>query len=1583
MVYFKQNYAVLIGINNYRNGIPILNTAVADAAGIAQILQDKHGYQVQQYLDEAATLEKLRTLLQGFLTEIEADDRLIFYFAGHGIALNGDDGPQGYLIPQDARLGEVSTYLPMVEVEAALTQLPCRHCLIILDCCFGGAFRWSSTRKLVPVTEVIYKERYDRFVQDPAWQVITSAAHDQYALDALDLKNDRGIASASSHHSPFAAALMEALVGAADAHPPAQNGQPAGDGVITATELYLYLRDRVEVATETQQQRQTPGIWPLNCHDKGEYIFLSPGHALNLPPAPPLDTSKNPYRGLESFDEAQSELFFGRAALTKALAQFVAQHPLTVVLGASGSGKSSLVKAGLMPFLRRQGEQDSRQPWQILDSIRPGEAPFKALRNALLQKGVPAAVDETTADADLLSRYLAAWCQHHTDRKLLLVIDQFEELITLNRDEPQAEEFLMALVRAIASYPDQLRLVLTLRSDFEPQFQHGALKESWSGARFVVPPMTRAELRESIEEPASHRVMYFQSDDAKQPLVDQLIDEVADMPGALPLLSFTLSELYLKYLERQDEAKKRGDTIDRAITEADYRDLGGVARSLTRRADQEYEALVMRSAAAGTEPPSPAPDPAYDRTIRHVMLRMVSVGGGELARRRVPLSELEYPPEQNERVREVIERFLQARLLVKGTDPEGQPYVEPAHDALVRGWQRLLKWTQEQEEDLLLQRRLTPAAEEWRNQQKPRFLWNTNPRLDLLKKVLHSDDSWLNRVETDFVRRSVGRRNFNTRRNWGVAIAVMIGLGTGLVFSLIGQKNTLVEQIAATRESAEAKLLANQELDALTDGLRAGTLLKNWPWYLSVFTVEESLKENVTASLRKMVYRRETERWEAPAGFRDMFFTDDGQLITLTSDDDRIRLTGKYGRQIAEIPGRPFRSGIGVSPDGSKIAVATPDGRVQLWNLQGEKISEFQAYRGLDGYEYSILEDIAFSPDGDTIVTAGVDIAAGEASVYPWEKDKVLRLWNLSGEKINETEIENSQFWGGIGFDANGNVLLATLMEGNSGDYRVKVSNLSGEELAVSENIGTTAFSIRFDPNGQKIGIEYGEESNNILVLNLESGESLEITGRADVLRFNSNSDFFYAGVDGTIYNASGEAVLALPSGTVTDFVFNPGDQQLITVGDDQLIRVWDIQNQPSSKFRLDRTDVVHVGFAPDEELITIIDAAGVIHLLDAGGEFIREFSQLPRMAYLSFSPDGETIAAAAEDGTVHLLNLQGDRLAEFQAHERGIESISWSPDGQRIATIGDDGDKLRLWDLGGNPLGEKQTDIVSSFSFRDIEFTKTGEPVIVTRGEVDQSFGNVNLADFSGKRSINIIPGRQVGNYFEEIKLSRDTDLLITTSQNIIEFWNLSGRKLLDFSFNGIVKGVSPSPTNSMLAVTTDDGTTEILRLGGLDDLLTTGCRRIQNYLRENPNLSESDRTLCDNVASMPSASRPESSTVVEVPTAAPTVTPASPSLSPALTSMDFGVQIGTAQSRWVEFTNDGNSPITINDLRLANDGSAPFEIVGQSCAPAVIDVRQSCAVEVQFLPTMAGDYTSKLQVRSSEGTMTTIPLRGNAVED
>ena len=613
-----RNLAVVIGINAYRpeNGIKPLGTAVDDAKAIAQLLKDEYKYsQIWELFDEQATYEGIKTLLNETLPkEVIKGDRLLFYFAGHGITRKGKDGsPAGYLIPQNAKVNlqnaendQSENFLPMQELYDAFKTINSHHLLVILDCCYAGMFRWA-TRKLGSPYERIYQEHFARFIENPAWQVIASAAHNQ---EALDLVTDERRAIPGTNHSPFALALLQGLRHT-DEKP---NADLTGDGVITTPELYLYVDKKVNQSTE---ERQTPGFWSLRDeYDRGEFIFTKPGFdpKKNLTIAPKLNASNNPYRGLKPFEERHSRFFFGRTALVEELSDRLTKpgRPFTVVLGVSGSGKSSLVKAGLIPYLRNKQEKDSQaQKWYILDPMRPGESPFTAFArvilpledaNLLSQLNQIKGIDEvfkpkielkensdrsqeaqqsqnnsektdaaftkladswnnSTPEAKLLlvvdyfnqlqkicpskeltnlentiqkrvarlasdlqknPRYLtqviASWSQINPNIKLLLIIDQFEELITMAQehqgksesDQKEWQQFLSMLRMTLASHRHRLHILVTLRSDFEPRFLDSSLKAHWRKGRFPVRAMNSNELREAIEQPARKQALYFE-----------------------------------------------------------------------------------------------------------------------------------------------------------------------------------------------------------------------------------------------------------------------------------------------------------------------------------------------------------------------------------------------------------------------------------------------------------------------------------------------------------------------------------------------------------------------------------------------------------------------------------------------------------------------------------------------------------------------------------------------------------------------------------------------------------------------------------------------------------------------------------------------------------------------------------------------------------------------------------------------------------------------------------------------------------------------------------------------------------------
>ena len=713
---------------------------------MGEILRTQHGYEVMMLVEADASQARIVRLLKEDLpARVGVDDRVCFYFAGHGLPLDGDQGPNGYLLPQDAKSGDPSTFLHMPLVHDAIMALSCRHMLVILDSCFSGAFRWSTTRSFTPLPEVIHQERYDRFVRDPAWQVITSASQDQKALDQL---SGGSLGSRADHggHSPFALALFEALEGAGDVVPRA-----GGDGVITATELYLYIEERLQTAAIEAGTRQTPRLFPLNKHEKGEFIFFAPGRDISLPPAPPLTFDANPWRGLAAYDRADANLFFGREAAIAALQMAIETKPFVAVLGSSGTGKSSLLKAGVLPRL------DADRGWQLLPVVRPGTAPLDALAAAV----ATLAPGATPAGAEGIAAAVAAWCRANPERRLLVVVDQCEELVTMAKAAAAKEAVMQVLAGLLDAHPGRVTVALTLRTDFEPQFDRSALAARWKDARYVVPPMSRANLKAVIEQPASTRVLYF--DPAT--LVDTLLDDVANTPGGLPLLSFALSEMYVRYVTRQSS--------DRALTRQDYDALGGVVGALRSRADAEHDAL----------------DEAHRGSMQRLMLRMVSGGTGSLAKRRVSDAELEFSDAaEGARVQDVLRRLTAARLVVEGKEIDGEGYAEPAHDALVRGWGRLIVWIHQVSADavpLATRQKLSAAALEWTRAEdgtaRRGLLWSDSARSATLSPLVRARAPWLNRHELAFAERSVrGRR----RARWA-AIAVTIALAVLGVASLI------------------------------------------------------------------------------------------------------------------------------------------------------------------------------------------------------------------------------------------------------------------------------------------------------------------------------------------------------------------------------------------------------------------------------------------------------------------------------------------------------------------------------------------------------------------------------------------------------------------------------------------------------------------------------------------------------------------------------------------------------------------------------------------------------------------------------
>lgn len=1238
---FANSIAVIIGINEYGNGIATLRTARNDAERLGSLLGEEHGYTVVSLLDADASQDAITTLLTRELpARIGPDDRVFFYFAGHGVARDSDDGPSGYLLPSDARRGDESTYLHMPLVHDALLSLPCRHMLVVLDSCFSGAFRWSGTRDAEEVSDVIHQEKYDRFVRDPAWQVITSASQDQKALDQLSA-GALGSRDGDGAHSPFALALFDALGGAGDLVP-----KGVGDGLLTATELYLYLDETLQNAVIEAGKRQTPRLWPLKKHDKGEFVFFVPGRDLALPPAPPLTFENNPWRSLASYDTGNATLFFGRDAETAALRAAIETQPLTVVLGASGTGKSSLVKAGVLPRLVADG-------WDVLPVIRPGSAPLVALGQSLATdtSAAPAVTPETIA-ARIAERVAS-----NAGRKMAIVIDQFEELITLVRSDEERDRMLALLAQLVTTHADALRIIVTIRTDFEPNFDAAGFGDAWRNGRFVVPPMSRENLRAVIEKPAAARVLYFEPSN----LVETLLDEVVATPGALPLLSFALSEMYIAYVRRQ--------SADRAITRADYDALGGVVGALRARAESEYEAL----------------DPAHRETLRRVMLRMVTAEGGGVARRRVMDAELDFADnDEAARAAAVVDRLTAARLLVEGKEPDGEAFVEPAHDALVRGWGRLLQWVREENEakfPLSQQQRLARSADDWHradDASKAGLLWSDSSRSAQLAPLVRRKSPWLNRRELAFAQRSIRGRRLAIATTAGAVLTIAVA---GVAAIIGGRRASAraeqvrVSSIVNTAQSmvSEDPLLAGLLLGSLDSNtvqdaddatrltmLGVATALRAQPRVLSTFgTVgEEMTAADVSHDGRLVVtatwLRRMIRIWnsdgsgtprmlpEVPGVPTTAIFSHDDRLVAAGGEEGWVKVWHLDGSAPPTIA--PSRIGLRIlrlefSPDDRRLLINYDEGRAELMDLDRPgppypviEAESHDAAFGADGSQVLMLQH----PQEPLLLLHVTDRPSADAPAAP----RIMRRYRMPGAITRMT----------VSPDRRRVALGST-----TGDIRIYPIETGASPLIFDADTGDAIASLAWSRDGSRLS-----STSEASITNVWDAASGRLMGQMrrieepmqsaefspDMQQIVTTSPYNFQALVWTMGKEL-PMVLAGQTQRLVNAVFSRDARHLLTASFDGSARFWELPSAPfyNTQAQPPRfADNVEQGqsattaaFSPDGRQLALGNNNGEVWLFSTDDP--ANGRRLPRAilpaAHLEFSPDGAQL---------HAIGLRGDR---------------------------------------------------------------------------------------------------------------------------------------------------------------------------------------------------------------------------------------------------------------------------------------------------------------------------------------------------
>lgn len=645
-------------------------------------------------------------------------------------------------------------------------------------------------------------------------------------------------------------------------------------------------------------------------------------------PSPLTDTPDNPYLGLQAFDETHEAQFHGRSALITELAEALSAQPFVAVVGPSGSGKSSVVRAGLIPALRRGAITDS-DDW-LMTTMIPGSNPVDSLEVALLRVAVnpPASLQEQLREPGGLLRAIRRVLPSD-DSNLLIVIDQLEELFTMN-DPDEQQQFLTELAHAITAPDSPVRVVATLRADhYDVPLRHPSFADLTTKGTVTVRPMTPTELEQVIVSPARSVGV-----DVEPALVAELIAGIIERPAALPLLQFALTEAF----ERRTAGVMMATTHDQ---------LGGLTGAVAARADRIVESGSV----------------ADQIQARLIFGRLVTLGDGvEDTRRRALRSEFD----EGERTAWLLDAFASARLLTFDRDSTSrEPTVEVAHEALLRDWPRLRGWLSEDRVDLRALQTISASASTWQRAGEDPSELVRGGRLAAYSELADRRPELLNATEAAWIAVSRAaadaeaeaeraaaardRRQNRRLRQLLVAAAVLIVLAASAAAVAAVLRGRALDSEQAAVDSEQAAVEAAEDATVERIAALATSRAADSP-DLAILLALEAVRRRDDPVTQTALLRSISDQPSLVSVFDDPLSE---ASFTVYSRDGRVAASRSLSladgvvvwtdTETGEPIGEPFRPGSGIqefalSTDGSTTVVALADGTVRTIGLDGREL---------------------------------------------------------------------------------------------------------------------------------------------------------------------------------------------------------------------------------------------------------------------------------------------------------------------------------------------------------------------------------------------------------------------------------------------------------------------------------------------------------------------------------------------------------------------------------------------------------------------------------------------------------------------
>ncbi|WP_328779658.1 helix-turn-helix domain-containing protein [Streptomyces canus] len=1079
-----------------------------------------------------------------------------------------------------------------------------------------------------------------------------------------------------------------------------------------------------------------------------------------------------PYRGLARFETGDSDLFFGREQITADLVDLLRRRRFAAVFGPSGSGKSSLLRAGLIPVLRRAQEPGPRPA--AIRILTPGGRPARS-HAPLLAPAIPRDGD---AKADTF-----------------VIVDQFEEVFTLCHDAAERARFIDLLLTARRP-ESRLRVLLAVRGDFYGRCaEHRELADALRDANLLTGAMSRTELRDAVVKPATAAGLTVE-----RALTTRLVEEIADAPGGLPLLSHALLETW---------RRRRGKTL----TMAGYEAAGCLDGAIAKTAEKIYGRFTEDQAAAA----------------RRVLLRMVAPGDGTPDTRR-PVERAELGDTGRDDTAQVVEALTGARLLTLDGDT-----VEIAHEALLTAWPRLRGWIEEDRERLRVHRNLTEAARAWQELGREEGALYRGSRLAAAQEHFGgAPREDLTDLEHAYFDASRDHEQKGRRRSRLVLTAVTAALCLALVAAglAVGQWQSAVtaQHLAQSRQLAAesgALLDSDPDLGALlavhayrtsptreaTAALYAAAALPLRKRLVGGTEPVDSLAlspdgHTVAANSRDGKVRI----WSLPGGRLRHTFTgpDDSSQVAAFSPDGRTlavatggvirRWDPVTGKQLGTltIPGGSVR-GIAFSPDSRTVAAASA-ATVRVWD-----VATGRKRRGFTGHPYP--EAVAFGPDGRTVAAVGLN-----GLVRVWDV-ATGRTRTVRGGRIDGRAVVFSPDGRTYAVRVDGAVQLREVATGivrhTLKDVPVGMSELAfapdGRTIAVP-SLDDTVRLWDTASGAARATVTAGHHGRGVMQVALGADGRTLVTsnnGDPDVRVHRLPADLPQTtlpgsadtSIDDMVFSPDGHAVATVRQGPV-----GRGEAQLwdAGTGDREASLPLDKDSAPRRKqppFPVSR--LAAVGFDPTGRALAARSVKkGVIEVRDVATGRLRLSRALGAGGTAVFSPDGTRLAVVGRQGAVHLLNLSTG--ARHTAAQPGSRRMAFTPDGRTLAAVDieADGDQVRLLDAA---TGRSQRTIkLSAQSLSAFAFSPDGGTLATVSG----SRGSVKMWD---ARTGRLQDSFSVGGAVASLAFSPDAHTLAASAARGVQLWDLATSQNRLTLPTRSPEAVAFSPDGRTLAIGTD----------------------------------------------------------------------------------------------------------------------------------------------------------------------------------